>query len=186
MMKLDTLLLAVLASAALVACGGGDDSGTTPVVQTANSFESMAGNYSSGCLPSDYEKTSKIFNLVVTPVTGTANATVSVHATGYTSIDCNTSTVNMDLTGQGEITELSQTKVITGVGSTRAGTAHAVEFKYTGLTIAKGIFNITVPTLGATAKVGYLMEGNKLYGLVGSRGSDGLQERFSSTVLIKQ
>jgi hypothetical protein len=186
MMKFDTLLLAVLASATLVACGGGGDSGTTPVVQTANSFDAEAGTYSTGCMANS-SGSSEIFTLVVTPVAATDKATVSVHAMRYNTAGCTTSVRN-DLTVLGEITPLSQTKVITGtgVGSTKSGTAKTVEFKYSGLQLAMGNLAFTVPTPGATAKVGFLIEANKFYALTRSRTADGLPDSFSSTVLTKQ
>ena len=184
-MKFDTLLLAVLVSATLAACGGGGDSGTTPVAQTANSFEGEAGTYSSGCMANS--SGSSDLTLVVTPVAATDKATVSVHAKSYTTADCTTS-VRTDLTVLGEITPLSLTKVITGtgVGSTKSGTAQTVEFKYSGLQLAMGNLAFTVPTLGATAKVGFLIEGNRFYALTRSRTADGLPDSFSSTVLTKQ
>ena len=68
----------------------------------------------------------------------------------------------------------------------KSGTVKVVEFKYTGLQLAIGNLEFPVPTAGATAKVGYLIEGNKIYALTGSRAADGLSDEFSSTVLTKQ
>ena len=185
-MKFNNLLLTVLASATLAACGGGGDSGTTPIVQTANSFDADAGTYSSGCMANP-SGSSHLITLVVTPVAAADKATVSVHAQSYNTAGCTTS-VKTDLTILGEITRLSQTKVITGtgVGSTKSGTAKTVEFKYSGLQLAMGNLAFTVPTLGATAKVGFLIEADKFYALTRSRTADGLPDSFSSTVLTKQ
>ena len=184
-MKFNTFLLTVLASITLVACGGGGDSGTTPVVQTANSFDAEAGTYSTGCMAES--RGSSLVTLVVAPVPATDKATVSVHAKSYNTAGCTTS-VRTDFTVLGEITRLSQTKVITGtgVGSTKSGTAKTVEFKYSGLQLAMGPLFFTVPTPGATAKVGFLIEADKLYALTRSRTADGLPDSFSSTVLTKQ
>jgi hypothetical protein len=192
MMKLNTLLLAVLASTTLVACGGGDDSGTMPVVQTANSFESSAGTYSSGCM-AGFSGSSESFVLVVTPTPGADKASVSFQAKRYNTADCTTS-VRTDFTGLGEITPLNQTKAITAsktivagkMVDSKSGTVKVVEFKYTGLQLAMGNLAFPLPTAGATAKVGYLIEGNKIYALTGSRAADGLSNDFSSTVLTKQ
>ena len=185
-MKFNNLLLTVLASATLAACGGGGDSGTTPIVQTANSFDADAGTYSTGCMANSIGG-SESLTLAVTPVAATDKATVSVHAVRYNTVGCTTSVRN-DLTVLGEITRLDQTKVITGtgVGSTKSGTAKTVEFKYSGLQLAMGNLAFTVPTPGATAKVGFLIEGNKFYALTRSRTADGLPDSFSSTVMTKQ
>jgi hypothetical protein len=186
MMKFNILLLSVLASATLAACGGGGDSGTLPVVQTASSFDADAGTYSTGCMANS-SGSSSLISLVVTPVAATDKASVSVHAQSYNAVDCKTS-VRTDFTVLGEITRLSQTKVITGtgVGSTKSGTAKTVEFKYSGLQLAMGNLTFTVPTPGATATVGFLIEANKFYALTRSRTADGLPDSFSSTVMTKQ
>jgi hypothetical protein len=185
-MKFNILLLTVLASATLVACGGGSDSGTTPVIQTANSFDEEAGTYSTGCMADSIGR-SESLTLVVTPVAATDKASVSVHSMSYKTAGCTTSVIS-DLTLLGEISRLSQTKVITGtgVGSTKSGTAKTVEFKYSGLKLAVGNLQFTVPAPGATATVGFLIEANKFYALTRSRNADGLPDSFSSTVLTKQ
>jgi hypothetical protein len=186
MMKFNTLLLSALASATLAACGGGGDSGTTPVVQTANSFDAEAGTYSTGCMANSIGG-SDIITLVITPVAAADKASVSVHAMRYNTAGCTTS-VKTDFTVLGEITRLSQTKVITGtgVGSTKSGTAKTVEFKYSGLQLAMGNLAFTVPAPGATATVGFLIEADKFYALARSRTADGLPDSFSSTVMTKQ
>ena len=183
MMKFDTLLLAVLVSATLAACGGGGENVTTPAVQTANSFDADAGTYSSGCTAGR-----DLISLVIKPVAATDKATVSVQAKRYGTADCPSTSLITDITIRGEITPLSLTKVITGtgVGPTKSGTAKAVEFKYSGIQLALGTLAFASPAPGATAKVGFLIEGNKLYALTRSRTADGLPDSFSSTVLTKQ
>ena len=180
-MKFETLLLAVLVSATLAACGGGGENVTTLAGQTANSFDADAGTYSSGCTAGK-----DLITLVITPVAATDRATVSVQAKRYDTADCPSTSLITDITIRGEITPLSLTKVITGtgVGSTKSGTAKTVEFKYSGVQLAMGTLALPLP--GATAKVGFLIEANKLYALTRSRTADGLPDSFSSTVLTKQ
>jgi len=54
-----------------------------------------------------------------------------------------------------------------------------------GLTLSKGSFSGSLPTFGASSKVGYVREKSDLRFVAGSRQADGLGEHISNVVLKK-
>jgi hypothetical protein len=184
-MKKIVLVAALSATAVLYACGGGGGSDTpTPAGGATNPFTAMVGTYSTGCGP-DGATGSDITIVTISAPVGADKATISAQSKSFTgSTTCADAAKDFDLTVNGELTALAATKTITGSGKT--GKANTVAFKYSGLKLSGGSLNMPIPAAGTTSTGGYLLEGNKLYVLSGSRGADGLPDSFSSGVYVKQ
>jgi hypothetical protein len=116
---------------------------------------------------------------------GANKATISIQNKTFTgSTTCADAAKKSGVIINGELTALAATKAITGIGKT--GKANIVEFKYSGLKLSSGVLDVPLPAAGATSTGGYLLEGNKLYALSGTREADGLPDSFSSTFYVKQ
>ena len=183
-----SLLPAVVTSMVLVACGGGGDSGlaVSPAAapDVANAFDAVLGTYKSGCVAREYnsDNSSQDTTVVVSAPKGADKAKIVATQKFYGgSVNC-TGTLQEAFVATGQITAAAATKTITSGAKT--GVVNTAEVKYESLTFLAGSF--TLPALGTTAKVGYSIEGGKLYGLSGKRDADGLPSTFSSIVLTKQ
>ena len=174
----------------LVACGGGSNSDTAPVANaTAGSFTADVGTYKTACLSDDPGATPPTYSnivMIIDAPTAPDKTTGSAQYQVFTSNTCAVNTKTDDLTVRGNLTALGATKTIPVSGAAKAGIAKTANFAYTGFTLSKGSLSGGLPIIGATAKVGYLIEGSKLYVLSGSSAADGLPTSFSSGVLTKQ
>ena len=86
---------------------------------------------------------------------------------------------------RGLLTALTGNKIIAGDTShPKAGTAVKATFRLDSVT--KNEYEFTVPPLLTTTTVGYLVENGKLYGVSGSRETDGLGTSFANIALTKQ
>ena len=191
--------LTIACCAALAACGGGgssSDASTTPA--TANSFSTLQGSYAiacdgridtSGLNPSQGSQAT----IVVGDLVGADKVNVSLRTLGYTTPkgdprggSCDPATLTGDLTVTAQIRDLGASKnYVNAAGATVS--VKLVELSYVGLTLSKGTLSgLTIPMAGATTKVGYLLDGNKLYALKGGRGADGLGESLSPRFGVKQ
>ena len=186
------IFLGAVAAAALVACGGGGGgSSITPAAGAsgANPFAADAGTYKFDC---------KVIGAVTIPVysnvivvveapNGSDTAKVTVQSQDFDDATCTTA-LTTDITVRGDLRPLAETKVISGANGAKSGTAKTAEFTLTTitLTLPNGLTLGDFPAFGTKAKVGYLIEGNKVFGLSGSRASDGLPTSFSKNFLTKQ
>jgi hypothetical protein len=176
----------------LAGCGGGGSSSSdqTPVSgDTSNVFSPMVGTYVAPCdgLTNGNalsELGSADGSIAIESLVGSDRAKVSVRLRQYTGTTCSSSALQTDLTVRGEIRDLAQTKAYLQSGQTV--NARVVEFSYSGLTLARGSFQGSLPLPGATTKVAYLLVGNQLYTSKGIRGADGLGDRLSRNFAVKQ
>lgn len=183
------VLATAVASVVLVACGGGGgdspaSAGTGGGPADPNAFDAALGTYKSGCIPRQYNSnnSSQDTTVAVSAPEGTNKAKVVITQKYYDNSTSCTGAPDEAFVGTGQITSAAVTKTITSGAKT--GVASTAEFKYESVTISAGTFS--VPSLGAVAKIGYLIEGGKLYPLSGKREADGLPSTFSSIVLTKQ
>ena len=183
------IVLGAAATAVLVACSGG---GSTPTVvaNVANPFAADAGTYKSNCsvlnAGQPFATSESIVAILDAPV-GSDMAKVTVQSQLFTGETCGPATAKTDdITVRGDLSSLTGTKVIAGAVGEKSGAVKTVEFAFTGLTLSMGSFNFPTPTLGAKAKAGYLIEGNRIYFLSGARAPDGLSPSFSNNFLTKQ
>lgn len=182
------ILIAAVSSAVLAACGGGGDSGAAVgaagVPAGPNAFDAVLGTYKSGCVSRNNVQSgsSQDTTLVVSAPEGTDKAKVVVTDKFYPVPNC-AGSPDESIALAGQITASAVTKnITTGV---KLGVAKSAVFKYESLTVFNGMF--TMPALGATTKVGYLIDGQDLYGLSGSgRDANGLSDSFSRVKLVKQ
>ena len=186
------IVLGVVATSVLVACGGGGGGGSTPAagVTAANPFAADAGTYRFDCKVVGTSSTPEYSTVIVVveAPSGSDKANVTIQNQDFIDANCATAPT-LDITVRGDLSALAATKTITGVGSEKSGTVKTAEFAYSGITFTKtpvGGFGGTLPLPGTKAKVGYLIEGNKVFGLSGSRALDGLPTSFSKNFLIKQ
>jgi hypothetical protein len=189
-MKLSLLFVSITIAASLTACGGGGG-GDAPAPAPANtSFSSYSGTYITNCYP--YAKGSRDAYLETVTITASGEVTAqsrrfssTTSATAATCTDA-AATVTFDLSVKGTAVLQAVTKSITAKTPTeKSGTAATAEFTLKSLTLGKGSLD-NIPLPNATSKVGFLLEGNKLYVLSGTREADGLADGFSRTVLTKQ
>ena len=186
------IFLGAVAAAALVACGGGGSS-IVPTAGTsvANPFAADAGTYKFDC---------KVIGTVTIPVysnvivvveapNGSDTAKVTVQSQDFDDATCTTA-LTSDITVRGDLRPLTETKVISGANGAKSGTAKTAEFTLTTitLTLPNGLTLGDFPAFGTKAKVGYLIEGNKIFGLSGSNANtpDRLPTSFSKNFLTKQ
>jgi hypothetical protein len=194
-MKLIQFAFLSLSAAVLAACGGGGGGNSPAPSSTAEPIQPLAmvaGTYSLGCTL-DFTDTvngtteRSIQNIVVNSDGSVSYRLLSYLAPLASTTPCATSNLDIDATFIGEAILLNSTKTIASTGSgTKTGVAQIAEFKFTGLKLTKGSIGGSIPTFGTKTKVGFLIEGSKLFVLRGSRKSDGLPESFSTTVFNKQ
>ena len=183
------ILVAAILSAVLAACGGGGGDSAAPAsggspASGPNAFDSVLGTYKSGCVvrPNPGGTQSEDVTIVISDAVGSDRAKIVVTEKYYdVTTDC-TGNLQESYVLTGQITAAAVTKAIT-VG-TKTGVAKTAQLKLDAISVSKGTF--TIPTPGATTKVGYLIEGANLYGLSGKREADGLPDGFSRVVLVKQ
>ena len=192
------IVLGTVATAVLVACGGGGGgTGSTPLagVTAANPFAAEAGTYVSNCsalntiplITGVSIATSEFSVLIVEAPIGSDKAKVTVQIQEFTGATCGPASAKTDdVTVRGDVSALPGTKTITGAVGEKSGTVKTAEVAFTGLTLSMGTLGFPIPTMGTKAKVGYLVEGNKIYGLSGSRAPDGLPSSFSKNFYAKQ
>ena len=195
-MKLSYFAFLAVATAALTACGGGGGGGsTTPPTASDQSLAAYVGTYKTTCdLFNTGDPSFNHAELGILVVNADGNATISSQsfdtpkpATTSGNYCAASATITEDITVSGTVALLPGTKTITAPVSTlKSGTVKTAEFTYTALKISKGSISGTLPAFGSKAKAGFLVEGNKVYVLSGTRDADGLPGSFSKTVLTKQ
>ena len=188
------IVLGAVTTAVLVACGGGgSDSGVTAPAgpNVANAFAGDAGIYRFNCQVIG-TVTIPVYSNVIVMVdapTGSEKAKVTVQSQDFDDAACATAPT-FDITVRGDLSALAETKTISGINGAKSGTAKTAEFTLTTitLTLPNGLTLADFPAFGTKAKVGYLIEGNKVYGLSGSNinSPDRLPTSFSKNFLIKQ
>jgi hypothetical protein len=185
-MKVRKLSVVFALSMLLAACGGGGGDGSAPAA-TANAFDSMIGTYTTGCVVLGTQQ-SRQFTLTISNPVGADKVSGTATSKDYFSNNsCDENALDKSFSVSGEATALAATKNIAGsLFEPKTGMAKTAEFTFSALTISKGTFNGTIPIPGTKTPIGYLLEGNKLYVLSGSREADGLPATFSKKVLTKQ
>jgi hypothetical protein len=180
-MKLNSLFALVAMTATLASCGGGGgDSTPAPAPAPTTDLSAYAGTYISGCTVDG------VVDSLSATVTVSANGDSSARFQTYTGLGCNSTALKLDITAKGTTTLLTGTKTIpVPLGRGKSGTAKTAEFTLNALTLSKGSLG-SIPMLGAKAKIGFLIEGNKVYILSGPSEADGLPSLFSATTLTKQ
>jgi hypothetical protein len=193
-LKIRSASLLALSAIALAACGGGDGGDATPAA-VVNPFATMEGTWSSGCVnPSVIAPNGTTFTTpdstqlvaVLSAAAGTETATVSIRQQTYrNSTTCEAAKLDQEGTIGGQLTALAGTKAIAGdPDHLKTGTAKTATFRYDSLSLHN--VTMSLPSFGYTASVGYMLENGKLYGVSGSRASDGLGTRFANIALTKQ
>lgn len=180
----------------LSACGGGGSSTSASTDGSANA-DAMAAplvEYASGCVPNAFRNKSESFTLKVSPSLGSGPANFTFTGKGYLQADCADGNVITDITVRGVATPTGATKVITPAaalaavesdGLNKSGTATLVNAAISGVTFAK--WSSSIPSNLSSAKVGYLLEGNRIYVLIDATNqSDGVGAYFSPVTLVKQ
>ncbi|RFO95288.1 hypothetical protein DIC66_18830 [Rhodoferax lacus] len=154
----------------------------------------MQGTYANGCSDSPNSSGLESYTLQISNPKGSTNADFSFNAKSYTSAGCIDANKKADVTLTGTLTATTTTKVITAQaaadsefkgGVNKSGTANIADVGISGTTLSKWSgsfpFNVT------TTRVGYLMEGSKLYLLVNPGGQmDSIGGYFSKIQLTKQ
>ena len=100
------------------------------------------------------------------------------------STDCAASTLNVDVTANGMLSDKGTTKNYPDATG-KTVTAKVATFTYTGMTLSKGNLTMSLPTFGTTTDIAYVLDGNNLYVTKGVRGADGLGDSLS-TAAVKQ
>jgi FlaG/FlaF family flagellin (archaellin) len=180
-MKLSSLFALVAMTATLAACGGGGgDSAPAPAPAPAADLSAYAGTYTSGCT------VDSVVDSLLATVTVSANGDSSARIQTYTGLGCNSTALNFDIAAKGTTMLLAGTKTITtSTPRGKSGTAKTAEFTLNAVTLGKGSLG-SLPMLGTKAKIGFLIEGSKVYVLSGTSEPDGLPSSFSTTTLTKQ
>lgn len=151
-----------------------------------NPFASRTGVYTYTCKGMD--ETS--YTLTISDPRGGDTASVTIDGVEYQSsaagADCNpkTGTVVFQAKIEGTIKALSATKKVSLNGN--MVDVQTAEFTYDAVSVKKGKLDAGMPAFGTKTRVGYLVDGNRLYFLSGSREADGLPGRFSAKWLTKQ
>lgn len=194
-MKISYFAFLAVATAALTACGGGGGgSSATPVIAD-QSLAAYVGTYKTNC---DLDNTGdpKLNHADLGTLVINADGSITINSQSFDTPKpattsgnfCGASaTVTEDITVSGTIALLPGTKTITApVPTLKSGVVKTAELTYTALKISKGSISGTLPAFGSKGKAGFLVEGNKVYVLSGTRDADGLPGSFSKTVLTKQ
>jgi hypothetical protein len=204
--KLNRHLVAAVGASVFViaACsGGGDDNDVNPVDAGgsgdtgANPFVPFVGNWSSGCVDTTFVSpaggtssagtSSEIVTATLDKLSGADKASVSIDDKKYSgSRTCEPAMLSQSGSATGQVTAQTATKAISGdPDHLKTGTAQTASFRLDSVTLHKVTLNFA-PAIGATTKVGYMLEGGKLYGVGGTRQADGLGWRFANISLTKQ
>lgn len=192
-MRISYLTFLTVTTAFLSACGGGGGSGSDSLVpantDTTANLAKYVGVYKTGCT-TQFIANGDIDSFVNT-VEILADGNVKIRQEEFRaplniSDPCAPTFMDLDVTVVGTALLPGTTKNITSATSTKTGTARLAEFTYTGFKLSRGSIGISIPTFGTKGNAGFLVEGNKVYVLRGSRKADGLPDSFSTTVLIKQ
>nr|WP_315246583.1 hypothetical protein [uncultured Albidiferax sp.] len=122
----------------------------------------------------------------MTAPSGTNTATVSIRQQTYrNSTTCPAANLDQEGTIGGQISALEGTKAIAGdPDHLKTGTAKIANFRYDSISLHN--VSMTLPNFGYVSKVGYMLENGKLYGVSGTRASDGVGTRFANIALTKQ
>jgi hypothetical protein len=192
-MKFLKLALLPVVAVTLLACGGGGSS--TPAASSDQSLAAYVGTYKTGCdLVNTGDPTLNHADLGTVVINADGSIAVSSQsfdtpkpATTSGNYCASSATVTEDITVSGTAVLLPGTKTINAPVSTlKSGVVKTAEFTYTAIKISKGSIGGTLPAFGTKGKAGFLVEGNKVYVLSGTRDADGLPGSFSNTVLTKQ
>lgn len=182
----------VATCAALVACGGGgssdSDSSSTQASANTSPLAAMQGTYVAACDGQTFDSgsSSSQVTIIITAPAGGSEVDVSVHAKSYTgSSDCAESTLAADVTVTGQLSNKSTTKTYTD-STGKSVTAKVLTFAYSGVTFSKGSFSGTLPVAGVTTDIAYVLDGSNLYLAKGVREADGLGDKLSTRVGVKQ
>lgn len=191
-------------SAALLlsACGGGGSDDASQADSASASappaFSALLGTYAVACTGRKDPDTgsSSQGTATITPSAQTGVADVSMRVLAYETPvadpagqRCDPAALTLDATVSGQIRPLGTTKTVRRSDSRQDGkryTVDLVEFTYTGLKISKGAFNGALPLPNVTARVGWRLEGTELRLTQGPREPDGVGDRLSERVGVKQ
>jgi hypothetical protein len=190
-MKLISVFLATALAATLTACGGGGGDALPASVGSAASLATYVGTYKTGCITQFVNSATGNVDSFISTIVISADGNVSIKQEEYispvnTTAHCASTFLDVDATVIGTVLMLGTTKNITSATSTKTGIAQLAQFTYTGLNFSKGTLTATLPAFGTKGNAGFLLEGNQVYVLRGSRKADGFPDGFSTTVLTKQ
>ena len=99
---------------------------------------------------------------------------------------CDASSLDTDITVNGELADKGTTKTYSGLNGTKAGVAEVITFTYTSLSLTKGTLTGTLPVPGVSTDVAYLLDGANLYVSKGRREADGLGDSLGVHAAVKQ
>ena len=179
--------LAALSTVLLAACGGGSSSTATTTTASTDAFAALKATYVVACTgqTSNSGAESGQGTITIATASGSNVTTVSLHSQSYTgSTDCAASTLNIDVTANGQLSDKGTTKNYTDATG-KTVTAKVANFTYTGMTLSKGNLTISLPTAGTTTDIAYVLDGSNLYVTKGVRGADGLGDSLSKAA-VKQ
>ena len=186
--------LAALSTVLLAACGGGGSSSTaTSTTASTDTFAALKATYAVACtgdtLRAQDGTITKLESsqgtITIATASGSNATTVSLRSQYYVgSTDCAASTLNTDLTANGQLSDKGTTKNYTDATG-KTVTAKVATFTYTGMTLSKGNLSISLPTAGTTTDIAYVLDGSNLYVTKGVRGADGLGDSLSRAA-VKQ
>jgi hypothetical protein len=187
-----SMFTVTLITAALGACGGGgsdsssnDASGKSTA---STSIAQMGGTYILPCRgttfqpsadPSADKSESETATIVITPDTVTGKASISAHHQYYrNSVNCDAATLDSDLTFLGTASDKAGSKNYTNAAG-KPVTAKVATIAYSGFTLSRGKLDLSLPTLGATTDMAYVLDNNTLYLSKGRREADGLGDALT-------
>ena len=178
----------ILFSAVLSACGGRSNEADTQA--NTSPLAGMQGTYAVACFgdlyngPSGQSQQGTI--TIAAPADSGSTITVSVRLQSYVgSTNCADSTLVLDATAYGHLVSKDTTKNYAD-GSGNTVSARVATVTYERLTVSKGAFSGTLPAIGATTDIAYVLRGNELYLSQGGRGADGLGGSLSTRPAVKQ
>lgn len=170
----------------LAACGGGGSGGST--TPDASPWAALQGTYVVGCDGETSNTVTDTFSTqgTITITTDGSETNVSVRFLSYLGdAHCADAALVADATLTGKLTDKGKTKVYTDV-SGKSVTARVFTFTYGGVTLAKGVVEGALPLPGITTDMAYVLDGGTLRLTVGGRTADGLGDRLSPRVGIRQ
>lgn len=177
--------LAALSTVLLAACGGGSSDTTTTA--STDTFAALKATYVLACTGQTFTTgpESDQGTITIATASGSNATTVSLRSQSYKgSTDCAASTLNIDVTANGQLSDKGTTKNYTDATG-KTVTAKVATFTYTGMTLSKGNLSISLPTAGTTTDIAYVLDGSNLYVTKGVRGADGLGDSLSRAA-VKQ
>lgn len=95
------------------------------------------------------------------------------------SANCDAATLVSDLTFFGTASDKAGSKNYTNAAG-KPVTAKVATIAYTGLTLSRGNLEFSLPALGATADMAYVIDNNTLYLSKGHREKDGLGDALTA------